>query len=182
MRKEILLLGNPLLREKCKIVDNFNDQAIKDEITELKDALEEFRKTNGFGRGTAAIQIGILKRMIALNLGKGTFVIINPIITWKSKETFTLWDDCMSFPDLLVRVSRHKTINIEYQDENGIIKKWDTIGQAESELLQHEIDHLDGVMAIDRVIDTKDIIYKIAFEKERSYYERKVEYVIKPTI
>lgn len=182
MNKEILILGNPLLREKCKIVDDFDDQKLKYEIIEIKEALENFRNTKGFGRGIAAIQIGILKRIIALNLGKETFVIINPVITWKSKETFTLWDDCMSFPDLLVRVSRCKSISIEYQDENRATRVWNTIGQAESELLQHELDHLDGILAIDRTIDNKDIIYKSEFEKERNYYEGKVEYVIGSTI
>ena len=182
MSKDILILGNPLLREKCEIVYDFSDQKIIGEIAELKQALEKFRKTAGFGRGIAAIQIGVLKRMIALNLGNGTFVVINPIITRKSNETFTLWDDCMSFPDLLVRVSRNKTISISYQDEEGKVKSWENIGQAESELLQHEIDHLDGIMAIDRVVDVKDIIYKSEFEKSKGFYESKVEYVIKPTI
>ena len=182
MGKEILVLGNPLLREKCERIDDFNDKDTRREIAELKQALEEFRKRSGFGRGTAAIQIGVLKRMIALNLGKGTFIIINPIITRKSAEMFTLWDDCMSFPDLLVRVSRNRTISITYQDEEGQIKSWDSIGQAESELLQHEIDHLDGIMAIDRVTDIKDIIYKTEFEKSRSFYESKVDYVIRPTM
>ena len=125
MQKQILLLGNPNLRDKSEEVIDFDDEQLKNEIINLKDTLDEFRKRNSFGRGIAAIQIGIAKRIIALNLGKDTFVTINPKIVSKSKEKFTLWDDCMSFPDLFVRVERFKTISIEYQDELGRRKLWD---------------------------------------------------------
>ena len=101
MQREVLLLGNPLLREKCSVVTDFKSKELKKEIIDLKDTLEDFRKNNGFGRGIAAIQIGIMKRIIALNLGDESFVVINPKITEQSKETLTLWDDCMSFPNLL---------------------------------------------------------------------------------
>ena len=60
---------------------------MKKEITDLKDTLEDFRKNNGFGRGIAAIEIGIMKRIIALNLGDKTFVVINPKIIEQSNET-----------------------------------------------------------------------------------------------
>jgi peptide deformylase len=182
MGKNILVLGNPVLREQCKIISDFDSKAFLEEINELKIALDTFRENYGFGRGIAAIQIGILKRIIALNLGHGTFVIVNPLITRKSSETFTLWDDCMSFPDLVVRVKRYKTINLEYQDEIGKKKEWNNLGEAESELLQHEIDHLDGVMAIDRAIGKKDILYKTEFNKNKEYYESKVDYSIKTTV
>jgi peptide deformylase len=56
----------------------------------------------------------------------------------------------MSFPWLMVKVQRHKSISITYQDESGQVKEWNHIDQATSELLQHEIDHLDGVLAVDR--------------------------------
>ena len=182
MNRKVLLLGNPLLREKCSVVNDFNSEELKKEITDLKDTLEDFRKNNGFGRGIAAIQIGIMKRIIALNLGDKTFVVINPKIIEQSNETLTLWDDCMSFPNLLVRVNRNSRINLEYQDENGNLKEWRNLSNAESELLQHEIDHLDGILAVDRVIHPQDIIYRSEYEKNIKYYEDKVSYKIESTI
>jgi len=182
MKREILLLGNPLLREKCSVVIDFNSEKLKKEILDLKDTLNDFRKNNGFGRGIAAIQIGIKKRMIALNLGKETFIVINPKITKRSNETLTLWDDCMSFPTLLVRVIRNSNINLEYQDENGNQKEWQNLSNAESELLQHEINHLDGILAVDKAINPQDIIYRSEYEKNKDYFEAKVSYRIIPTI
>jgi peptide deformylase len=120
--------------------------------------------------------------MIALNLGEGPFVIVNPRIVRRSSEAFRMWDDCMSFPDLVVRVERHCSIDVEYFDEGGSRKEWLALDRATSELLQHEIDHLDGVLAIDRAIEASDIIYKEEYSKNRAYYDAMVDYVITPTI
>lgn len=182
MKKEVLLLGNRILRKKSNTVSDFEDSELKSEIRNLKDTLDAFRRENSFGRGIAAVQIGVAKRIIVLNLGKGTFVIINPNIVSTSKEKFTLWDDCMSFPGLFVRVERHKSITVEYQDESGNKKTWENITQAESELLQHEIDHLNGILAVDKKIGKEDIIYKTEFFKNLKYYESKVDYIIKSTL
>jgi len=175
----VLVLGNPVLRETSQLITNFEN---KNDFIRLKQELEEFRRTNGFGRGIAGIQIGIRKRIIALNFGDGPFVIVNPEIVHQGSELFTMWDDCMSFPDLLVRVQRHKTINIRYKDENGNNKEWNVIEQAKAELLQHEIDHLDGILAIDRAIRKTDIIYKSEYLKNKRVYDAMVEYGIKATI
>ena len=182
MIRPILLLGNPNLRESCSTITNFNNPELKEEIGDLKEALNNFRTQNGFGRGIAAIQIGIMKRMIALNLGKETFVIVNPVITKRSTETITLWDDCMSFPDLVVRVSRNSKISIRYHNEKGEVVNWNDLSEAESELIQHEADHLDGILAIDRAITIKDILYKEEYEKNKNYYESLVDYRIVSTI
>ncbi len=175
----VLILGNPILRETSELITNFEN---KSDFIELKKELEEFRRRNGFGRGIAGIQIGIKKRIIALNFGEGPFVIVNPEIAYRSSEIFTMWDDCMSFPDLLVRVQRFKTINIRYQDEDGNNKEWNGIEQAKAELLQHEIDHLDGILAIDRAIKKTDIVYRSEYLKNKSVYDTMVEYAIKATI
>jgi peptide deformylase len=151
MKKDILVLGNPLLRETSAEISDFDDEDFKRETADLKDTLEDFRRKKGFGRGIAAPQIGIPKRIIALNLGEGTFVLVNPEITWN-------------------------------KDENGIYRGWERIDRAESELIQHETDHLQGILAIDRVLDNKDIIYKAEFEKNRDWYLQQVDYTIEPTI
>lgn len=87
-----------------------------------------------------------------MNLGERPFCIANPEIVWRSEERFTLWDDCMSFPFLLVRLSRHVSISVRYTDEEGVERSWEKLDRPESELLQHEIDHLDGVVPPRNVI------------------------------
>ncbi len=177
---DILLLGDPRLRQKCEAVTNFHDLGFIDGTTKLKNTLEEFRASHGFGRGIAAPQIGIGKRFIAIHLGGTTLSLVNPTIRWRSSETFSMWDDCMSFPDLLVRVKRHMSISIAYQDEKGNTKTWDNLAQPASELLQHEIDHLDGILAIDRAIDKSSIVYRKAFDRDRHSFEATVDYIIRP--
>jgi len=182
MKTKILLLGDPLLRERSDPIDKIDNKKNIADYEVLKVALDEFRKENGFGRGIAAPQIGILKRIIALNLGNGPFVIINPVIVKKSLLSFSMWDDCMSFPDLVIRVKRHKTISIIYLDENGKKVKWNNVEQSVSELLQHEIDHLNGILAIDRAISKNSILYKKEYNKNKEYYDEQVDYPITTTI
>jgi peptide deformylase len=110
-----------------------------------------------------------------MNLGNGPFSIVNPEITCYSDQTFTLWDDCMSFPDLLVKVRRHESIGLRYTDEEGRERKWEILDRSESELLQHEMDHLDGILAIDRAIDKESIIYRAVFEEHRNFYLDQVD-------
>src|ERR1035438_9331948 len=164
MTDRVLLLGDPRLRVVCKPVQDVADPDFRRENARLKAALDAFRAERGFGRGIAAPQIGIPRRFIALNLGAGTHSLINPGISWRSQETFTLWDDCMCFPELLVKVRRHRSISISFLDEQGQPQTWEKVGQAASELLQHELDHLDGVLATDLALDARSIIYRSAFD------------------
>lgn len=182
MNDQVLPLGDPRLRAVSKLVRAFDDPVFQEENRRLKAALDAFRAERGFGRGIAAPQIGIPKRFIALNLGKGTHSLINPVITWRSPDTFTLWDDCMCFPDLLVRLRRNTSISITFQDEQGQPQKWEFLGRAESELLQHELDHLDGVLATDLALDARSIIYRTAFDADPAFFQSQVDYVIQPTI
>lgn len=161
--REILLLGNPILRQKCARVPRGPDPDIGVLITDLRDTLMAFRSKHGFGRGIAAPQIGSTRQVIYIDF-EFQGPLINPRITERSKRTFMLWDDCFSFPDILVKVVRNHRITVSYQDEAG---KRNTL-RAEgglSELLQHEIDHINGILAIDRAIDSKHIILRNEFEK-----------------
>jgi peptide deformylase len=182
MSDRILVLGDPRLRVVCEPVEDVADPIFREENARLQAALDAFRAERGFGRGIAAPQIGIPRRFIALNLGAGTRSLINPVITWRSPETFTLWDDCMCFPELLVRVRRHHSISIRYLDEGGRAQAWEEVGQAESELLQHELDHLDGVLATDLALDSRSIIYRSAFDAAPAHFQSQVDYVIQGTL
>lgn len=152
--KRILLLGVPELWRKCAAVRDIAAPKTKRTIRNLRDTLTEFRKRNGFGRGIAAPQIGVLNRIIYIRFPQEKMdgALINPWIVKRSKKTMKLWDDCFSFPGLLVRVERAKEIAVAYTDETGekrVIEARDGL----SELLQHEIDHLDGILAVQRAID-----------------------------
>lgn len=151
--ERILKLGNPLLYDVCTPVDQADLPLLMPAITELHELVEEFRAIYGFGRAIAAPQIGCMKRIICFNTDRRQ-TIINPIITFKSPEMIELWDDCMSFPHLLVRVKRHQHIQMKFVDEHWDNHTWD-LSDDLSELMQHEFDHLDGILATMRAIDHK---------------------------
>jgi peptide deformylase len=159
----IRLLGDPVLRRPCARVKTFATDELRTLIGDLTDTLSDFRTSRGFGRGIAAPQIGVPLRVIVTK-SDAPPVLINPSITRRSRKKVTLWDDCFSFPDLAVRLKRHLAIDVSYADEEGKQKSFTATGAA-AELLQHEIDHLDGVLAIDRAIDLKHIVYKMELEK-----------------
>jgi len=175
-------LGSEILRRTCKPVEIGSH--LKPVIADLQFALDRFRAENGFGRAIAAPQVGHSVQAIGMNLGSGHFTLFNPEITRKSDETFHLWDDCLSFPDLMVRVQRHKHIDVAFMNENGEMERWENVEQSISELLQHEIDHLSGVLAVDRAVDHSEcpgIIFRNHWEENKEHYSQFVDYEISPT-
>lgn len=148
---DILTIGHPALARVCDPV-HWPDPALADELAALHQALAGFRERSGFGRAIAAPQLGIPKRAIALNLGASPFAVINPHISWRSEDTFEVWDDCLSVPQSVVRVRRHRSVSIHCLDDQGRARHWQHLPPDLSELLQHEIDHLDGVLMVDRAI------------------------------
>jgi len=144
----ILLLGDKRLRAKCKEVYKHEVDGLQVEIDGMHSLITQFRAKYGLGRGIAAPQIGCMKRIVCLNLEQ-PMVLFNPVIVSASEDMFDLWDDCMSFPNLFVKVKRHKSIAIEYHNESWEKEVWH-LEDGLSELMQHEIDHLDGILAIDR--------------------------------
>ena len=85
--------------------------------------------------------------------------MVNPVITWTSTEKMTLWDDCMSLPWLMVRVSRRTSISIAWtHGATGRAHHTANLTADVAELLQHEIDHLDGVLSLDRAEQVSDIV------------------------
>jgi len=142
----ILVLGDPRLRARCDAVE----QVDHGDLDRIAAALAGARAQLGFGRAIAAPQIGLLRRIIVVDLGAGPFAVINPEITWRSDEMFEVWDDCFSVPDRLVRVRRHRSISLAFRDRGFRRRQWPRLPAELSELLQHEIDHLDGVLTLDR--------------------------------
>ena len=102
--REILLLGNPKLFEICEPVQKTQLEQIKPIIQDLHDTLMAFRQKYNAGRAIAAPQIGAMKRVVYMHIGEPV-VFINPVLDLKRAKMMELWDDCMSFPELLVKVS-----------------------------------------------------------------------------
>ena len=170
----VLQLGHPLLRQQARPVENSGSEGFLRDARRLEATLSAFRREHGFGRAIAAPQIGVPKRFLAINLGDPE-LMINPEITLRSDETFTLWDDCMSFPFLLVKVRRHASINVRFLDRDGKECEWRDLDRATAELLQHEIDHLDGVLAVDRAVDSNSLVTRQAFAQMREHFEGQVD-------
>lgn len=174
MFERVLPLGDPRLRTPAAAADP-HDPSTEAQRQRLHAALQAFRAEHGFGRAIAAPQLGISRRMIAVDLGAGPFTVLNPVITWRSADTVTLWDDCMCFPDLLVRVRRAASITVDYVDERGEARTLERLDRRTAELLQHEIDHLDGVLAIDRGDGPNAIISRAAFELHIELFRGQVD-------
>jgi peptide deformylase len=149
--REILLLGNPLLSQPCGPVQQPGLSAATAVGNDLRDTLMDFRAEHGWGRAIAAPQIGVLKRIVYLRVER-PWLLINPAMAGMSKKMMVLWDDCMSFPDLLVRVKRHTGFTLTCLDEHWVEHSLAVEGVL-AELLQHEIDHLGGVLAVSRAVD-----------------------------
>jgi peptide deformylase len=156
---DILLLGNPLLYEKSVPVNRNEINQLLPQINLMFDTVLDFRAKYGAGRAIAAPQIGLLKRIICLNTDKRV-AMINPELINLSQEMFEIWDDCMSFPNLLVKVKRHKKLTVLFYDINWNKQKWQ-LEDDMAELIQHEYDHLDGILATQRAIDNTSFRWKL---------------------
>ncbi len=156
---DLLLLGNPLLYEKSEPILQSELPKVADWVTDLHNVMQEIRANYNFGRAIAAPQLGIMKRLIYMNLEK-PIIFINPELTYVSKNMFEVWDDCMCFPNLLVKVKRHKKIGLKYYNESWELQETDMEDDL-SELLQHEIDHLNGILCISKAIDDKSFEWRL---------------------
>lgn len=156
---DLLLLGDPRLYEKCEPVLQSELPLVPDWVADLDNVMREIRAKYNFGRAIAAPQLGIMKRLIYMNIDQPT-VFINPEFIELSDEKFELWDDCMSFPNLLVKVARHKKLTIKYLDDNWQPQEWRMENDL-AELLQHEYDHLEGILCISRAVDPKAFKWRL---------------------
>ena len=155
MIRKILTLGDPELYEISQEVTEADRAQLSEWVTDLHDTLMEYRKTYGAGRAVAAPQIGVKKRLLYIYTDK-PYVFVNPVLTFPDEETYILMDDCMSFPGLMVKVERHKRAEIRYLDAAFQPQIMHLEGDL-SELLQHEYDHLDGILATMRAVDNKSL-------------------------
>jgi peptide deformylase len=160
--RRILQLGDPMLRQVSGPVRDPSDVRLT--LRDLRATLREFRRRHGFGRGISAVQIGELSRLIYIEFGQTAYSLINPTFEFLSPDQFRLWDDCFSFPDLMVLLDRSVRVRLRYQDDSGVLQSLEAEG-ALSELIQHEMDHLDGVLAVDRAVDRNAFCTRAEWER-----------------
>jgi len=154
---DLILLGDHRLYEKCVPVEQ-GDPEIDFIQRSLHNVLFQFRKKYNAGRAIAAPQLGFMKQVVYMNIGE-PILMINPQLSNFSSEMITLWDDCMSFPNLLIKLKRHKSCSLSFLDRSWNEHKWE-VEDALSELIQHEVDHLHGILAITHALDNQSFQWR----------------------
>lgn len=160
MIQKILRSDNPLLRQKSKPVKKI-DSRTKALIADLKDTLLAQKEPEGVG--LAAPQIGRFVRVFVMDFEGSVKTIINPKVIniekkAKSKNSNIL-EGCLSIPHYYGPLTRAKEIRIKFLDETGK-EKVETFKSFNAQIIQHEIDHLDGVLFVDRLLEQKKSLYK----------------------
>lgn len=159
MVRQINILGDPVLRCAAKPTELGTDN--------LETILEEMRDTlkDASGIGLAAPQIGVLKRLFIFDLGDGVKCFINPEIIWASKKTLADTEGCLSIPGHEVTVVRPESVKVVGCDEHGEPIEIEADGLM-ARMFQHEIDHLDGILIIDRTSEAERRQVMAEFVKE----------------
>ncbi|HET6508594.1 MAG TPA: peptide deformylase [Baekduia sp.] len=137
--------GDPVLRSKARPIDRFDDD-LRDEIARMGVLMHD-----AYGIGLAATQVGILHRVLVYRVEQDSPVnaLINPEIEWSSKDKEWSEEGCLSLPAVHVDVERPVHVRVRAQDEQGETITVEASG-LEARVIQHEMDHLDGVLILDR--------------------------------
>jgi peptide deformylase len=137
--------GDPVLRTRARPVDVF-DAALADEVKRMGDLMDQ-----ALGIGLAATQLGVMHRLLVYRVDPEAplGVLINPVIEWTGDEVETMEEGCLSLPGVGVDVERPVRVRVRAQDEEGAALVVEASG-LEARVIQHEVDHLDGVLILDR--------------------------------
>ena len=142
--RQIRVDDDPVLRKKSRPVEAF-DERLHLLLDDMRDTL-----TKSQGIGLAAVQIGILRRVVVINFGDGFIELINPEIIEESEEDNTFSEGCLSLPGISENVIRPASITIRYMDEN-FTEHTETYDGFAARIIQHEYDHLEGHVFTDRI-------------------------------
>jgi len=171
-RLKVARLGNPILREKAQPVDL---EALKDPESGIHRLVEDMVETmhHEGGVGLAAPQVARSVQVVVLEYTENErypghesiplTVLFNPVITRYSAETAPGWESCLSLSDFRGRVTRSTSVTVEAWDQEGRKRVIDAEGFL-AVVLQHEIDHLNGMVFIDRMDDLTQLAYQEEFE------------------
>jgi len=169
--RRIRQLGDPILRVRCGPVQDPKAAASRLVADDLRDTLRAARKRYHMGRAIAAPQIGAPVRIVFVEVDKQRWTMVNPEITDVGPDDFLVWDDCFCFPNLLVRVVRAYQVTLSYTDLKGKAHSMHLEGPL-AELIQHEVDHLDGILAVDRAAGLDPFSYRAEWDKLHEARER----------
>ncbi|HEX4600216.1 MAG TPA: peptide deformylase [Gemmatimonadales bacterium] len=169
--RRIRQLGDPILRTRCEPIQDPKSAATRLVADDLRDTLQAARAKYRMGRALAAPQIGAPVRLVFVQIDKQRWTMVNPEITDVGPDDFLVWDDCFSFPDLLVRVNRAYQVTLSFTDLKGKANALKLEG-ALAELLQHELDHLDGILALDQASGLDPFAFRSEWEKQHERAER----------
>ncbi len=147
--RQIRRFGDPVLKSRAASVDRF-DEALQDQIERMAALMHD-----ALGIGLAAPQIGVSQQLLVYRVGpEGPVVaLVNPEVEWTSDEAEPAEEGCLSIPGILVDVERPVHVRVRAQDEHGDARFVEASG-LEARVIQHELDHLNGVLILDRT--TKD--------------------------
>lgn len=160
--RDVLQLGDPDLRRVCRPVDDGDD--LGPLITDLADTLAHWRERTGYGRAIAAPQIGVDLQVVHCDVEE-PWTLVNPRILAASERRWTPWDACLSVSlAFFGQVSRCRWIDLAWEDPSGGAHQRRAEGDL-AELLQHELDHLDGVLFTDRLVDVSTLCMRREFER-----------------
>ncbi|MGC8502458.1 peptide deformylase [Desulfurella sp.] len=158
---EIVKFPDKLLKKQSVRIESI-DSSVLSVIDKLTFVLDFYNHCVGI----AAVQIGHLVRIVAVDVSKtknknhGRLIMINPVILEKSSEEIVTKEGCLSVPDYLGYVARPKKITMEYIDLNGK-KQILEAKRFEAVVIQHEIDHLDGVLFLDKIVPSTQLIKRL---------------------
>jgi len=153
--RAILLLGDERLHGVCATVAHDDVAALAGDVRDLHDTMQAFQRQHGWGRAIAAPQIGVARRIVAMHVDR-PYTFYNPVLSAFDERTVDYWEDCMSFPELMVRVRMPRACRLSWRDELWQAREAELTGDYAA-LLQHEVDHLDGVLATQRAIDDRSL-------------------------
>ncbi|MGI6621696.1 MAG: peptide deformylase [Clostridiaceae bacterium] len=144
--RKIVQKGDEILNKRCKEVKEINER-----VLELLDDMKETMYENGNGVGLAAPQVGILKRLVVIDVGDGLIEMINPVIIESEGEQVEV-EGCLSLPGIYGRVRRPARVVVEYLNRNGKKVRTEGLGLL-AICICHELDHLDGILFDEKVIE-----------------------------
>jgi peptide deformylase len=158
--RPILLLGDARLYQRSRVVDRDELPALRETIEDLHDTMRAFQAEHGWGRAISAPQIGVHVRIVCMHDSE-PLTFVNPVLDRHSDEQIEHWEDCMSFPELLVRIANPRACRMRYRDLDWREHEVELTDDF-AELVQHEVDHLDGVLSVARAIDSRSIVLRRA--------------------
>jgi peptide deformylase len=142
---QIRQFGDPVLRTKARPIDRFDDE-LRQEVERMGLLMDD-----AIGVGLAATQVGVVHRLLVYRVGQDAALaaLINPEVEWSGRDTESMEEGCLSLPGVLVDVDRPIHVRVRALDESGQPIVIEASG-LEARVIQHEIDHLDGVLILDR--------------------------------